>query len=211
MQTDPTPSLDRLKRFFEKPQRRRAADRCELCDIDLDEEHNHLVDLSSRVLMCACRGCYLLFENGGAGGGRYRAVPDCYVTIDADLDWDGLQIPVGVAFFFFNSALSRVAAFYPSPAGPTESLLPLDTWTEIVAACPTLGQLAPDVEALLMRRTPGHREAFIVPIDVCYQLVGQIRRLWRGFDGGDQAREAIDRFFVRIAERSRPRQTKESA
>jgi hypothetical protein len=209
MQTDPAPSLDHLKRFFESPRRARAADRCELCDADIAEEHNHLVNLTSRALMCACRGCYLLFESGGAGGGRYRAVPDRYVSLNPDVEFDGLQIPVGVAFFFFNSALSRVAAFYPSPAGATESLLPLDTWAEIAAACPALGQLAPDVEALLVRRTPGRRETFIVPIDVCYELVGSIRRLWRGFDGGDEARQEIDRFFARIAARSRPQQTAE--
>jgi hypothetical protein len=211
MQNDSAPSLDHLKRFFEKPRRPSVAERCELCDVDIAEEHNHLVNLSSRALMCVCRGCYLLFESGGAGAGRYRAVPERYISLAADLQWDGLQIPVGVAFFFFNSALSRVAAFYPSPAGATESLLPLDRWAEIVAACPAIGQLAPDVEALLIRRNADRRETFIVPIDACYELVGSIRRLWRGFDGGDEARQEIDRFFNRVAARSLPLQTAEPA
>ena len=39
-----------------------------------------------------------------------------------------------MAFFFFNSSLGRMAAFYPSPAGATESLLPLATWEEILEA-----------------------------------------------------------------------------
>jgi hypothetical protein len=43
-----------------------------------------------------------------------------------------------------------------------------------------------------------------VPIDVCYALVGQLRRVWRGFDGGTEARQAIDDFFADIAARSRP-------
>ena len=65
--------------------------------------------------------------------------------------WDELQIPVSVAFFFLNSTLERVAAFYPSPAGATESLLSLDAWDEVVAANPGLATLLPDVEALLVR------------------------------------------------------------
>jgi Family of unknown function (DUF5947) len=211
MDQDPAPSLDTLKRFFEKKRGSRAADRCDLCDVELAAEHGHLVNVSTRALMCACRACYLLFANAGAGGARYRAVPDRYVSLDRNLDWDGLQIPVGVAFFFFNSALARVAAFYPSPAGATESLLPLDTWADIVSACPPIAQLAPDVEALLVRRTHDRRESFIVPIDACYELVGAIRRLWRGFDGGDEARDEIDRFFARVRARSRPLQAAELA
>ena len=60
-----------------------------------------------------------------------------------------------------------------------------------------------DVEALLVRRDPGHSDAFIVPIDACYELVGELRRLWKGFDGGTEAREAMDAFFDRLRERAR--------
>ncbi len=73
--------------------------------------------------MCVCRGCYLLFTDGNAGL-RYRAVPDRYVMFpDLALgrrEWESLQIPVGLAFFFLNSALDRMVAFYPGPAGATE-------------------------------------------------------------------------------------------
>ena len=111
---------------------------------------------SSAACMCTCRGCYLLFTPDGAGGGRYRAVPDRYARRSPTSQlspgqWDALQIPVSVAFFFVNSALDRVAAFYPSPAGATESLLSLDTWDEVVAANPELATLEPDVEAFLVR------------------------------------------------------------
>ena len=64
--------------------------------------------------------------------------------------WDSLQVPVSVAFFFVNSSLDRVVAFYPGPAGATESLLPLQTWQAIVLANPALTTLQPDVEALLV-------------------------------------------------------------
>ena len=61
-----------------------------------------------------------------------------------------LRIPVDMAFFFRNSAAGRVMAFYPSPMGPTESLLELSTWDELERANPVLLELEPDVEALLV-------------------------------------------------------------
>ena len=51
---------------------------------------------------------------------------------------------------FTSSADGRTAAFYPSPVGATESLLPADTWVEVMAANPLFASLEPDVEALLL-------------------------------------------------------------
>ena len=189
----------------------RPGERCELCAALIPDEHGHVVDLESRALMCACRPCYLVFAPKGAGGTRFRAVPDRYVAFPdfalSPSQWDALQIPVGVAFFFMNSALGHVAAFYPSPAGATESLLSLDSWGEIVATNPDLATLQPDVEAFLVRsadRQAGtaQAECYLVPIDVCYELVGQLRRLWKGFDGGTEAHAALDAFFDRVRERA---------
>ena len=187
----------------------RAGERCELCTEPIADEHGHLVDVEARRLLCACRGCYLLFTPDGAGGEHYRAVPDRYLALtDVRLSaaqWDALQIPVGVAFFFVNSTLARVAAFYPSPAGATESLLPLDTWEELVGAHAALSTLQPDVEALLVRADPDRAsgaECYLVPIDSCYELVGHLRRLWRGFDGGREAHGALDSFFDRVRARA---------
>jgi uncharacterized protein DUF5947 len=198
---DRTPARgDRNQRDLEEPD----VERCDFCDVEIAGDHGHVVNVSSRSMLCVCRACALLFAHERAAGGRYRAVPDRYLSLGADVDWESLQIPVGIAFILFNSALGRVAAFYPSPAGATESLLPLDAWTELVRAHPFLQQLTPDVEALLVRRTHDRHESFIVPIDACYELVGGIRRHWRGFDGGDDARNEIERFFARVRERSRP-------
>jgi hypothetical protein len=185
-----------------------AIERCELCGEPIAAEHGHLVDLGARNLLCACRGCYLLFVSEGAGGARYRAVPERYVSFpDFQLgpeQWERLQIPVGLAFFFLNSSLGRMAAFYPGPAGATESELALDTWEEIIAENPELGTLQPDVEAFLVRaeRNRGGAECFIVPIDACYELVGKMRRMWRGFDGGQEVRDELDRFFARVKDRA---------
>ncbi len=159
--------------------------------------------------MCACRGCYLLFLSEGAGGSHFRSVPDRFVAFpDVALSlaqWDTLQVPVEVAFFFLNSALDRVAAFYPGPAGATESELPLTTWAEVVTANPRLGTLQPDVEAFLVRLRADRSgtECYIVPIDTCYELVGHLRRLWRGFDGGREAHAKLDWFFDDVRAKAR--------
>ena len=34
-----------------------------------------------------------------------------------------------------------------------------------------------------------------MPIDACYELVGEMRRLWKGFGGGTEANDAMDAFF----------------
>ena len=118
-------------------------------------------------------------------------------------EWEALQIPVGVAFFFRNSALDRTVAFYPGPAGATESELDMAAWA--AASCdPRVGLLADDVEALLVRvpEDAQEPECFLVPIDACYEFVGGLRLLWKGFDGGAQARDFIDGFFAGVAERS---------
>jgi len=205
--TDPLAVLQRIResRPREIP---RAGEVCELCMEPIPDEHGHLVDLEARNLMCACRGCYLLFSSEGAGGGHFRSVPDRYLAFPefrlSPAQWDSLQIPVSVAFFFLNSSLGRIAAFYPGPAGATESELPLDTWAEVVDANPQLATMQPDVEAFLVRskRGQGGADCYIVPIDACYELVGHLRLLWRGFDGGQEANAKLNEFFDDVERRT---------
>lgn len=203
---EPLAVLSRIRRAAANaPPPPRAGERCELCNEPIGDEHGHLVDVEARSLMCACRGCYLLFTVDGAGGGHFKAVPDRVLAFDdmafSPAEWDALQIPVSVAFFFINSSLDRVCAFYPGPAGATESLLSLDTWSQIVEANSRLADIEPDVEAFLVRADPRREtppECYLVPIDWCYELVGELRQGWRGFDGGQEARQALDDFFARV-------------
>ena len=191
---------------------RRAAEsveeRCDLCGERIGQQHRHLLDIRSRQLLCACRACTLLFDQAAAGVGARRLVPTRYLSIGAfqlgDAEWDSLQVPVNMAFFTANSVLGRVQAFYPSPAGPTESLLGLDTWEEMRRRNPILGEMAPDVEALLVNRLRGAREHYLVPIDECYRLVGLIRLGWRGLGGGREVWQEIEQFFAGVKERAVP-------
>jgi hypothetical protein len=203
MDLPPLSGLAELKQLLVPILSGSAVERCGLCDAEVGGEHAHLVDAVSRSLVCVCRACHFLFVPNGAAQARFRLVPNRYLSMTEGeaTQWEVLEIPVGVAFFFFNSALNRIAALYPSPAGATESSLPLEAWSDVVAAHPVLSSLAPDVEAWLVRRTRSARESFIVPIDVCYELVGIIRRDGKGFDGGGKARDAIDGFFARVRAR----------
>ncbi|MFJ5547664.1 DUF5947 family protein [Streptomyces sp. NPDC093225] len=182
---------------------------CELCGTPVaGDGHRHVVETERRALVCACRACATLFDRPGAATGRYRAVPDRYLADpDHRLDegaWELLRIPVGVAFLFRNSALDRPVALYPSPAGATENELDPDVWQSVLDAGPLAGLLRPDVEALLLRRTDGRTSCHLVPVDICYELVGRMRLLWQGFDGGAEARAALAEFFDRVEHRARP-------
>jgi Family of unknown function (DUF5947) len=143
------------------------------------------------------------------GRARYRAVPDRYRS-DAGhpltvAEWDALEIPVGLAFFLRRSAGGDTTAFYPSPAGATECRLDLEAWARIAAGHPLLTAAADDVEAILISRGGQDQETavtFLVPIDACYELAGRMRLLWRGFDGGAEARDAVSSFLGRVRERA---------
>jgi len=186
-----------------------AGERCEMCSESIADEHQHVVNLEGRQLMCVCRGCYLLFTDTTAQL-RYRAIPDRYLTFpDFALDrreWEALQIPVGLAFFFRNTALDRTVAFYPGPAGATESELDLSAWNNIRDADPRIDTLADDTEALIVRVPDDGAlapECFLVPIDTCYEFVGRLRMLWHGFDGGQKVREFITEFFDQVKDRGK--------
>jgi len=180
--------------------------------VPIDAEHRHLLDLRSRELMCACRACVILFDRSAAGAGHYRLVGDRRLRIeDLELDdatWEELRLPVDMAFFFRHSGEERVKAYYPSPMGPTESQLELDAWALLEEANPLLRTLAPDVEALLVNRSLGARQHWIVPIDECYGLVGLIRTSWRGFTGGAEVWQGIKERFEELDRRSRPASAK---
>lgn len=211
MTTRPLGAVTRVLRAEPRGRRPAEGERCEMCGTATAQQHSHVVDLDSRELLCTCRPCALLFTASGAGSGRYRAVPERYLAFPdftlSDQQWDALAVPVGMAFFFTNSRLGRTVAFYPSPAGATESQLDLAAWDDVVAANPGLATLEPDVEAVLVRPRPGHpggRDCFVVPIDACYRLVGHMRLLWRGFDGGQEVRQRIEAFFADVRDRARP-------
>jgi hypothetical protein len=203
-----------LRRFAEEESEKAAKaaaeaaqEHCDLCGEPIPPEHRHLLEISTREMKCACRPCSILFDKEAASEGRYRLVPDRRLFLEdfelSDAQWDSLRIPVDMAFFFYSTPAERVVAFYPSPMGPTESLLKLSAWEELERRNPVLGGMDRDVEALLVNRVRGAREYFLVPMDECYSLVGLIRTRWRGLSGGREVWEEIERFFEELRKRSK--------
>jgi hypothetical protein len=188
-------------------EREQELEHCELCGEVIPSAHRHLLDLESKEIMCACQACKILFDRKAAGGSHYRLIPDRRLSVPDfvldDVGWAKLRIPVEMAFFFRNSEAERVDAFYPSPAGATQSLLEFEAWDEIERDNPLLTTLEPDVEALLVNRARGSREHFVVPIDDCYRLVGLIRTRWRGLSGGEEVWKEIAAFFEDLSKRAK--------
>jgi Family of unknown function (DUF5947) len=205
-----------LRRFASEESEKGAAtgaaareEHCDLCGqaIPPDPEHRHLMEVSTREIMCVCRPCAILFDSEAASEGRFRIVPDRLLNLEdfemSDAQWENLRVPVDMAFFFYNTPAEKVVAYYPSPMGPTESLLELRTWEELETANPVLKGMQQDVEALLVNRARGASDHFLVPIDECYKLVGLIRTRWRGFSGGREVWDDITRFFEELSRRAK--------
>jgi hypothetical protein len=186
-----------LRSLTRKP---RTNEHCDMCGAGLMGQHQHLLDPASRRLVCSCDACAVLFFQSGET--KYKRVPrrvrflaDFQMT---DAQWDSLLIPIGLAFFVENSVENRVLALYPSPAGSTESMLSLESWSDIVQENPALTEMESDVEALLVNRLDHGAEYYIAPIDKCYRLVGLIRCNWHGLSGGNEVWEKIHDFFVEL-------------
>jgi hypothetical protein len=184
-----------------------AQEHCDLCSEPILSNHRHLLEVSTREIMCACRPCSILFDSEAASEGRYRLIPDRHLFLEdfemSDVQWESLRIPVDMAFFFHSTPAEKVVAFYPSPMGPTESLLKLSAWEELETHNPVLKGMERDVEALLVNRVRETREHFLVPMDECYRLVGLMRMHWRGLSGGREVWEEIEQFFEELRKRSK--------
>ena len=183
-----------------------AQERCELCRLGLAPEHRHLFETTTHQIICSCDACALRFSD--VVGGRFkliprdvRSLPDFHLT---DAQWNDLALPIELAFLVYSTPAKKMMALYPSPAGATESLLPLSAWDMLVADNPVLGRMEADVEALLVNRVRERRLYHIAPIDVCFELVGLMRTHWRGLSGGEEVWREIDGFFGRLEERARP-------
>jgi hypothetical protein len=202
--TSPNAAFAALRRFARAE---KTAERCDFCSAELTDVHQHLIEPEQRRLVCVCGACAVLF--GGHGETSYRRVPRRILYLKdfrlTDAQWEGLLIPIQLAFFFHSSPAGRVITLYPSPAGPTESSLDLATWNEIAQDNPALKRMSPDVEGLLVNRAAragGGPDYFVAPIDECFKLAGLIRANWRGLSGGEDLWKEIGRFFADLKTRS---------
>jgi len=173
----------------------KPVEHCDLCGSEVPVEHRHLLQLEERQILCACESCFAL----RSGDPELRPAGRRVVPLDdfqlPDELWAEFRIPIGLAFLFLSSVAGQVTAFYPSPAGATESELDLGAWRELVAANPILETLELDTEALIVNRLADPPQFLIAPIDRCYALVGLVKLRWEGINGGSNLREAIAGFL----------------
>ena len=182
-----------LQSFVWAARRTQVGPRCEVCGSPIGPEHRHVVDKPARRLLCACQACALAFD--GAQPARFRSVPEAARAVRLkDADLDRLGIPVALAFFFRPSSLGKWVVVFPSVAGATEAELS-DAAAEMLNGLSVLD----DVEALLIHRPRGKAgRSFVIPVAMGYELTAILRRTWRGIDGGDEAKRAIEGLFARL-------------
>jgi hypothetical protein len=179
-----------------------VVERCDICHASVPDDHRHLLHLDERRIICACEACWALHS----GDPEYRPAGMRTMWLDGfscdEELWGMFQIPIGLAFFMRSSVTGGVVAFYPSPAGATESELSLESWEELVRRNPILADLEPDGEALIVNRLADPHAHVIAPIDHCYALVGLIKARWEGISGGGALERAVPEFFADLRARA---------
>jgi hypothetical protein len=179
-----------------------GVERCDICRAPMPEDHRHLLHLVDRRIICSCEACWALYS----GDAEYRPTGMRTLWLDGfqctEEVWAQFQIPIGLAFFMRSTVTESVVAFYPSPAGATESELTLEAWDALVAVNRVLEQLESDAEALVVNRMSDPAQYAIVPIDQCYALVGLIKSRWEGISGGNAIEAAVPQFFAAVRSRA---------
>jgi hypothetical protein len=169
---------------------------CDLCGTSMPEEHRHLLELEERSIVCVCESCWALRSGEPQfipTGSRVVWLDD--ITFPDEL-WARFRIPIGLAFFLKGE--EGIAAFYPSPAGATESELDLGVWDALTVLNPTLEDLERESEALIVDRLSDPSRYVIAPTDEAYKLVGLVKANWQGISGGPGVEKAVSGFFEEL-------------
>jgi hypothetical protein len=180
--------------------RRQNAERCEFCSAPLSRDHEHVLHPKSSLLRCACAACVGFFARVSADRPR-RIETFARRLVKFELDkatWHRLGVPVGLAYFSLRGASPEVVASFPGRAGVVQAGVPSALWRALSETHAVLAALSPEVEALLVRRTPGRRDYFHVSIDHCFRLT-ELLRSDRSHDNGPE-NELLDGFFAELDE-----------
>ncbi len=197
--SEAVPTLARLHRLgrTQDGRKQEAQERCDLCGLGLLERHRHALDLrqSPPGVRCACAVCALLLTETSGG---LRLIPTVVRALGdlalEDEPWAALGVPINLAYFTRRDD-GEVCASYPSPAGAVDAQPSREAWDGIAARHEAIAAMRPYVDALLVDATTETKRAFIVPVDLCFELTGLVRRHWRGLSGGDEVRAALSAFF----------------
>ncbi|MFI6033565.1 DUF5947 family protein [Streptomyces sp. NPDC051315] len=202
--------MSRLRRVARQASRagrqRDREERCDLCAEPLPTgyPHRHVLQSATGTVSCACRACAVLFDHGATTAGGYRLLPQERCRLEGcridDAAWAGLGVPVSLAFFTRSGEDGEVTAAYPSPLGALRATVAADSWREVEQCHPDLPVHVTDVQALLVHRSRGADEYWLVPLDDCYRLVAVVRAHWKGLDGGPEVWQRVEDFFRELTE-----------
>jgi hypothetical protein len=189
--------------------RRPVTERCEFCATPIPRDHDHVLHPKSALLRCACPACAGFFARVSADRPR-RIETFAKRLLKFELDkatWQRLGVPVGLAYFALRGASPEIVASFPGRAGVVQAAVPGALWRALSETHSVLAALSPEVEALLVRRTPGRRDYFHVSIDHCFRLT-ELLRSARALSTGPET-EFLDGFFAELDQAStRPSTTR---
>jgi hypothetical protein len=173
-------------------------ERCELCAAPLVAEHDHLWELRTRQVRCACIGCAVIVPTSTHAG--YRRVPRRLERVELDAaKWLGrLGVPVGVAALYCRDDGAPIAG-YPGAIGLVESELERAAWDELCTSVPVIAAMQREVEAVVC--APGGH-AWIAGIDVVFKMVSELRArrgVESGVFGDPEAPAAVARALEQLA------------
>lgn len=199
-------SLPQLPRFARAFNVRRQRRRCDRCRTVWKSPYRHLLDLDGFQLLCACPDCTAACLEDARGS--CRVVPAWVRKVlgwsPERSRWSELQLP-GIAFFLRASKAEGWLSVFPSAIGALDGHLSAADLGSLLGNSVVLARVALDVEALLIdARQAEEMQAYIVPIDVCFDLSALVRQVWPGIDGGESARRELDRFFAALEQRAVP-------
>lgn len=185
----PMKAIFALRRFVYPP-----VERCEICRASLPGEHGHVLELGPSQLRCACPAC--MHRYGSTDSGFLAVTPRREKLADfvlPDAAWSAFQIPIDLAFLVRKAG--TLTALYPGPAGIVQSEPAPEAWAQLAERNPVLGELTNEVEALVVNRVHGRRDAYRLSIDHCFALAGMMRREWHGLSGGPKVWNMIESYF----------------
>ena len=202
---DPRARCRCCRRISARRPKAAVGERCEMCAEPIGDEHQHVVDVTSRAPAVHLPAVLPAVHRPSRRDLRYRAVPDRYLLLPrlpllgravgrpGDPGRAGVLLPQLASW----TAPSRSTPARPVRPSPSCRSAP---GTGMRGRQPAAEHAAPDVEAVLVR-APRRASAASSAATWCRSTAATswsaaLRHAWRGFDGGQEARALLDEFFA---------------
>ena len=163
-------------------------ERCDVCGVEIPDEHEHLLHLGDRRILCVCATCWAQ----RSADPELRPTGTRVVWLDASSSRTSSG-PASRSRSGWPSscAAPRWAGWWRCTRAPPAPPSPSSSSTPGTSSAPSIRS------STRSSRTPRHSSStaspsqpryVIAPIDECYGLVGAIKVSWEGISGGDADR-----------------------